>query len=216
MVSRSESLHGGFVAAARAAALLVCAVATGAWADDVRPGSFLVAQPHLHDRNFVHSVVLVIQHGPAGTSGVIVNRRSPMRIAQVMPQFQDRVSPDDALYFGGPVNRQQAVMLLRSPDPVPGALHVFGDVHFSASGRLLEEWIGRNDGDTVLRIYAGIAGWAPGQLAAELARGDWRVVDGDSASIFDRPPEHLWKDLTEPARGRPWVRLAEPLGRSAG
>ena len=56
-----------------------------------------------------------------------------------------------------------------------------------------------------MRIYAGYAGWIPGQLDAELARGDWIVTPADTESIFEAPPDEVWQELMRRNAGR-WVR----------
>jgi putative transcriptional regulator len=52
-----------------------------------------------------------------------------------------------------------------------------------------------------LRIYAGYAGWAPGQLAFELAHGGWRMIEGRKENVFSEHPERLWRRLTEALSG---------------
>jgi len=47
---------------------------------------------------------------------------------------------------------------------------------------------------------AGYAGWAPGQLEAELGRGDWIVVSADEALIFDDDAESKWDRATQRRR----------------
>jgi putative transcriptional regulator len=46
---------------------------------------------------------------------------------------------------------------------------------------------------TRMRLYAGYAGWAPGQLEREILRGNWLIVDGDGAVVFDANPDTLWR-----------------------
>ena len=46
-----------------------------------------------------------------------------------------------------------------------------------------------------LRLYIGYAGWAPGQLDYELARGSWRVVPATDELVFAEAPRELWKQL---------------------
>ena len=44
------------------------------------------------------------------------------------------------------------------------------------------------------RIFSGCAGWAPGQLEGELARGDWHVVPATAGSLFDCCPYTMWDE----------------------
>jgi len=49
-----------------------------------------------------------------------------------------------------------------------------------------------------LRIFIGYSGWGPGQLQAEIARGDWKLAPAKSETIFDAKPEHPWPDRPAP------------------
>jgi putative transcriptional regulator len=52
-----------------------------------------------------------------------------------------------------------------------------------------------DDETTAIRLFAGYAGWGPGQLAGEIARGSWRVVLADAAVLFDRDADVIWKEM---------------------
>lgn len=43
-----------------------------------------------------------------------------------------------------------------------------------------------------LRIFLGHAGWAPGQLEAEIGRGDWMLEHAESNAVFKPEAEHPW------------------------
>jgi putative transcriptional regulator len=45
-------------------------------------------------------------------------------------------------------------------------------------------------------MYSGYAGWAPGQLEAELARGDWHLLPAEAKLVFDEHPEGVWEALS--------------------
>ena len=53
-----------------------------------------------------------------------------------------------------------------------------------------------------LRIFIGYSGWAPGQLEAEIARGDWALKPADAAAIFDGKSEHTWPEQQAPDNAR--------------
>ena len=46
-----------------------------------------------------------------------------------------------------------------------------------------------------IRVFAGYAGWGPGQLEAEVDAGAWHVERGVAATVFDDDPESLWPRL---------------------
>lgn len=44
-----------------------------------------------------------------------------------------------------------------------------------------------------LRIFAGYAGWGPGQLEDELVEGAWYVVESEPGDVSSPDPEQLWR-----------------------
>jgi putative transcriptional regulator len=52
-----------------------------------------------------------------------------------------------------------------------------------------------------LKIFIGHAGWAPGQLEAEINRGAWNLERADSEAIFNGKSEHPWPGSQHPERG---------------
>ena len=172
-------------------------------------GMFLLASPRLADPRFAHTVVLLLDYGETGALGLVINRPTEISLHDALAApFPG--SEALRLHYGGPVEPRRLVALHRSPGAVGDAQHVFGDVYASASIDNLHRMLERDGHADDVRTYAGYAGWSPGQLDAEIARGDWIVTPADAASIFDAPPEEVWNDLMRRNEGR-WVR-----GRRAG
>lgn len=152
-------------------------------------GRLLVATPGLVDLNFAHTVVLLLEHSEEeGALGVVLNRPSPVTLAEAIPDWASVASHPPVVFIGGPVQRQAIVALARGvldPDAFQPVLDTVGVVD-----------LGR-DPDTVgvvedLRVFSGYAGWAPGQLEQELELGGWWVVDSHPDDPFDADPERLW------------------------
>ena len=53
-----------------------------------------------------------------------------------------------------------------------------------------------------LRVYVGYAGWSAGQLDAEVANGDWFVVDLEPGDPWRAGDEDLWRDVLDRQGGR--------------
>jgi putative transcriptional regulator len=158
-------------------------------------GKFLVAGRNLADPRFQETVVLLISSGPDGATGLIINRPTKLSLADALPSVPGLKDRADIVYYGGPVEGHRMLMLIRSPDRPEEATPVFGDVYFSSSMNTLERMIGSHKTAKQFLTYAGYAGWFPGQLDREVARGDWLVVRADAGSIFEKKPSEIWREL---------------------
>jgi putative AlgH/UPF0301 family transcriptional regulator len=88
-----------------------------------------------------------------------------------------------------------AEALLRSSEKPAQARHVLGDVYVTGSKELIEKSVDSQADPSKFRLYLGYAGWAPGQLEAEIRLGAWSFVSGGPDLVFDREPDSLWSRL---------------------
>ena len=183
----------------RSVCLLLLAFALPAFGDEAEPlkSVFLVARKDMPDPFFHDSVVLVTNFGGPGPVGVIVNRRTEVTLASVFPDIERLRSREEKLFFGGPVKRQELVFLVRAAAPLADAdaIEILGGVYLSSDHEALRELLARDNPVDGLRVFAGYAGWGPGQLEAEVARGDWHVARADAGTVFEKRPETLWREL---------------------
>ena len=170
-------------------------------------GMFLVAAPTLRDPNFARTVVLLLEYDETGALGLVINRPTEASLHDVLVTPLPN-SEDHTVFAGGPVEFRRLIALLRSPVAVDGAERLFGDVHASASMDTLRRVLERDVRAADVHAYLGYAGWSPGQLDAEIARGDWIVTPADAESIFDTPPGDVWRKLMRRNAGR-WVRAGD-------
>lgn len=195
--------HGCRFALGCLAVLLLCGVPEGLVAAGLTPqaGVFLVANEEVHDSRFRGGVILLVQHDFHGSAGLIINRSSRLPLTAVLPESSILAEQGRVLSYGGPVEPQTLLALVRvkgtPPDP---ADEVLEDV-FVMGITVLEDWPDPPQPFPEFRVFTGYAGWAPGQLAAELVRGDWRVLPGDAGAVFDSDPETLRKWLLQPSPG---------------
>lgn len=169
-------------------------------------GRLLVASPSLEDPNFAETVVLLLEGGSAGAVGVVVNRPSNLELRSVLPEVKELTERRDTVFLGGPVDRSQLLLLVRAAAPPKDSMRVFQDVFVTGSMDALSHAAEERSDDVRFRLFAGYAGWGPGQLDVEIARGDWRVVPGDAERVFATAPERVWSELIERDVGR-WVGL---------
>jgi putative AlgH/UPF0301 family transcriptional regulator len=182
--------------------------------DDIRPGSLLVAMPALTDPTFAGTVVYVLDHSDSGTLGVVLGRPSAVEIRDVLPGWYDLAVDPAVFHVGGPCETDTALCLALTDAAVPaeGLRRVAGRVHLvdldAEPSLFADELVG-------LRVFAGYAGWSPGQLAAEIAEGAWACVPGRPEDVVSRAagPE-LWRSVMGRQTGRLAVLATAPADPS--
>ncbi len=162
---------------------------------ELSKGKFLVASRKLGDPRFQETVVLLISHRHLGAVGLIINRPTRLSLAEAFPDVPALTKRTDALYFGGPVEGRQALLLIRSPGNPGESERVFDGVYVSSSMAVLSRMIDRRRTGRHFRVYAGYAGWSPGQLEREVRRGDWHVVRADAKTIFEKKAGNIWPEM---------------------
>lgn len=154
-------------------------------------GRLLVAAPSLVDPNFHLAVVLMLDHTEEGAVGVMLNRPSDIPLASALPQWQPLATEPDAVFLGGPVQRDAIVALGRTPLASDCPL-----LRVLAGTAVVDLQIDPDQQPADLhavRLFAGYAGWGAGQLETEIDAGGWFVVDGDSDDVFTDDPAGLWE-----------------------
>lgn len=152
----------------------------------------IVAQGAVEDPNFGGSIVVVMNNlGPAPV-GLIINRPTPLTVSRFFPKLKRLAQVHDRLYFGGPVEFDTVWYLFRAKTPPAHAIEVCDGVYVSGDQKLLLKLLGRAKPMEGLRLFIGHAGWAPGQLQAEIQGGAWAPRRADADSIFNPKPRLPW------------------------
>lgn len=168
--------------------------------EEPRPGDLLIAGTALSDPNFAESVVLLLEAGPEGAGGVILNRPMPIQVSTVMPQIEELEGRSDVLHWGGPVEPGASLMLVRRGSEPSEGLKVLEGVYVVRSTESLRQLLLLGIPENDLRVFGGYAGWSPGQLEWEIANGGWRLRRASARWIFDVEPSELWEKLLKLAR----------------
>jgi putative transcriptional regulator len=178
-------------------ALLVLIGAGTAAAQGTGSALFLVAKPGLPDPNFRESVVLVRHDENGESAGVIINRPTDRSLASILPsdRFKRFTEP---VFFGGPVMSQGLFAVYRSDKRVGDSITILPDVHLALQASAVDELM--QAPPKTIRFYMGFAGWAAGQLRAEIERGDWYVLNADADTVFTSDTRDLWSRLLRMAR----------------
>lgn len=163
---------------------------------DSLKAKLLVATPMLEDPNFDRTVVWLLEHGPEGALGLVLNRPSELPVAEPLPSWVDHTGPLPVVFLGGPVSTSSVIALARvtGADDVPDGTWAsvsgsVGVLDLTVDPMLVAPSIRE------LRCFAGYAGWAPGQLEGEIAQGAWFVLDADPDDPFTTAPVNLWRSV---------------------
>jgi putative transcriptional regulator len=179
------------------------------WSSALAKGKFLVASRRLGDPNFAETVVLLIDYNRQGALGVVINRPAAERLSTLLPTIEGLQGRADVIFLGGPVGRDQLLILARAPHQPEESQPVFADVYTIAGQTALERLIHERGADVKFRAYVGYAGWGAGQLDFEMLQGGWHVVPADAATVFDKPPSEIWPDLIRRGEAQ-WVLRQSP------
>jgi len=156
---------------------------------DSLSGQLLIASPALGD--FFHrAVVLVVDHSEEGGLGLVLNRPSESTVSEAVPGIFGDETGDELLYIGGPVQPSAVTAIAEHDDP-------------DEATKLLVGAVGMVDLDSIpalarVRVFAGYAGWGPGQLDAELEAEGWILDDARVDDAF--------------ADGDLWARALDRMG----
>jgi len=157
---------------------------------DSTKGRLLVAAPALRDPNFDRTVIFMLEHGPEGALGVVINRPSELPVAGTIDEWAAFAAVPTNLFIGGPVS-PSSVIALAVADPKTSTEKwspIFSDI-----GTVdLEGDPNEVPGLTSVRMFAGYAGWQSGQLEGELTTDSWIVIEAAADDLLDPEPMSLW------------------------
>ena len=166
-------------------------------APDLTAPVLLLAMPQVQDPFFRKSVVLLLAHEQEGSFGFIVNRKTELRVADILRDLKLEWAGDDAALarFGGPVQPQVGTVLFAASaelPELPGASEVFPGLKVTQN--LAELARLASCPPQRFRLLLGYAGWGPGQLVAEILRNDWLTAPVASELVFGEETEPTWQE----------------------
>jgi putative transcriptional regulator len=166
-------------------------------------GDLLIASPLLLDPNFRRSVVLLCDHGDAGSLGLVVNRPMQVPLGKVIEKFADHPLAGQLVHQGGPVDPGRLLGIRRGEhpaertEPLGGGLHLLVDLEHSLD-RLADGTVDGAD----YRFFLGYSGWGKGQLRAEVGEEAWIIGRASAEIAFEVPAKRRWAASLEALGGR--------------
>jgi putative transcriptional regulator len=156
-------------------------------------GQLLLDNGRLHGSFFHRTVVLICQHDEQGAFGLMINRPSGTKVGDALPGNIPQALKMQELFLGGPVQ--------------PGALSFLHGDSFLPEGNVLPNLNLDHSLDSLIelgesfystqrvRVFAGYAGWSPGQLDEEMKRDTWMIHPGSTDLVFGTDPDVLWPTI---------------------
>ena len=160
-------------------------------------GVILSAKKSMTDPNFAKTVLLITEYDETGTVGLVLNRPLEKLAVEILPQLQELNLDSLNLYLGGPVRLNSLRLLVQTGIDLGEDYQVIDNVFQITDLQGVRHLLQQKMGQFHLRLYAGYAGWHPGQLERELLRGDWHLSRVDTALIFTDDPASLWERLID-------------------
>ncbi|KQM19750.1 hypothetical protein ASE49_04725 [Novosphingobium sp. Leaf2] len=157
-------------------------------------GRLLVAMPGMFDPQFERAVQVMCVHDENGALGVGIGHvREGVRFHDVLEELEidPGDSPNREIMNGGPVEPGRGFILHSTDWGGTDTIAVQPLCALSASMDVLRAIAdGRGPSQWVMAL--GYAGWAAGQLEAEMRQHGWYVADGHRDVVFDTKPEARW------------------------
>lgn len=156
-------------------------------------GQLLLDSGELHGSFFQRTVLLVCQHDADGAFGLVLNRSTGTKAGDMILADLPDALREQQLYIGGPV-QPTALSFLHTDKFLP-ATTILPNLSLGHSTDDLRE-IGELLSPTQkVKLFAGYAGWSPGQLESEIRRNAWLTHPASLELIFDVAPERLWQTV---------------------
>lgn len=167
----------------------------------IQKGTFLIATPDVDMGIFFRSIVLVCEHTPNGSFGLVINKNLDLELPEEIINIHNLANPHVGIRAGGPVQTNQ-MMLLHTSDQIPQqTLQVCDGVYLGGDLQFLQETITDENGPPI-NLCFGYAGWTAGQLEREFLDGHWFIHPASMRHIFHTTPEHLWSALLREMGGK--------------
>lgn len=158
-------------------------------------GQLILDEGKLRGSFFHRTVILICQHDEDGAFGLVLNRETGNKVGEALVANLADSIRQQPLFIGGPVQGQVMTFLHSDSFGLDG--NVMPNLRMEQSVDVLQELGESYSPSRQLRIFAGYAGWSPGQLELELKRDTWLTHPATLEHVFHPRPGELWKAVLE-------------------
>jgi len=156
-------------------------------------GQLLLDSGQLRGSFFQRTVVLICEHDAEGAFGLVLNRGTGNKVGDMIVADLPESLKEFPLYLGGPV-QPSALSFLHSDAFLTDA-NVMPNLSLGHSLDDLAELGQSFSAHRKVKMFAGYAGWSPGQLEDEMKRKAWLTHPASLDLVFDSEPEQMWQKI---------------------
>jgi putative transcriptional regulator len=158
-------------------------------------GQLLLAMPTMGDPRFERTVIYMCAHNASGAMGIVVNKLlDTISFPDMLEQLNIPATPEHSqirVHYGGPVETNRG-FVLHSTDFMREGTALVGE-GFALTGTLdVLRAMALGQGPKQALLALGCAGWAPGQLDAEIQANGWLNVPAEPDLIFNSAEAEMW------------------------
>ncbi|MCI0382120.1 MAG: YqgE/AlgH family protein [Chlamydiae bacterium] len=168
---------------------------------NLNKGALLIASPEIDSGIYFRCVILLCEHSPTGSFGLIINKSLELELPEELVNLQKSTNPHVAIRAGGPIQPNQMMLLHSDASLEDHALKICEGVFLGGDLQFLQQAVNDSNGPN-LRLCFGYTGWIAGQLEREFLSGNWFLFPGSSKQVFDTPPEKLWQTILREMGGK--------------
>lgn len=176
------------------ALLLALAAPLASAVDFNQETAILVAKREMHDRVYGSSVIVVRPLGQDRHLGFIVNKPTSMTLGKLFPKHLPSQKVVDPVYLGGPMGPEVIFAMVKGRESPGGrSLQLTPGLYVAFDSAVVDRIIESKPDEA--RFFAGMVLWQPGELAQEIRRGLWYVLDPQADLVLSKSTDRLWETL---------------------
>jgi putative transcriptional regulator len=175
-------------------------------------GSILISEPYLGDPNFERTVVLVCRHDEEGTFGLVLNRKSNLKLSDVLDYFDHGYEME--LGIGGPL-QHNTLHYIHNRTDVPESIKLEDQLFWGGDYEYVKSKLEAGEiKPEEMRFFLGYSGWTPGQLEEEIEKNVWIINNNAAKKLFTLNTETLWRQILKDMGGKYKVLSNYPVDPS--
>jgi len=169
---------------------------------ELKKGTFLIASPNINNGIFFRCVVLLCEHTPLGSFGLIVNKPLEVNTEHSLLELTSLANSSIQMRVGGPNQPNQIIMLQNFGTNADSSLEVCEGVYLNLELETLQNEPEEMRDTRSSILYFGYGGWNEGALEREFLNGNWFLYPASNHHVFETSPKLLWQTLLREMGGK--------------